>query len=295
MLCAILWACGEPAAPPAAEADRPPADPARQQVVDFWRVYQQATRLRVAGDVAAALVHYDSALARNPDHGDALYHSGGAAFQLGYFAEAESRWRRLLAVDDSNARAHMQLGALYSCGVPGAPFDLTRARQELERALALNRAITGPQERLGEIALLQGDLTAAASHLNAARQTNERSVTAHYLSGYLYWQAGRVEAATTVLGEAISAAGGGRADASASAEGQTRLGFRPLLEAGQEGPLAPLWKEQLAAIGQVTEAIAQAEYERFHQATDFLRRRLATLAPPRPESPKPRTPNNEDG
>jgi tetratricopeptide (TPR) repeat protein len=126
----MLCACGEHAAPPTSEADRPPADPAHQQVVDLWRVYQQATRLRVAGDVAAALAHYDSALALNPDHGDALYHSGGVAFQLGDFAEAESRWRRLLAVDDCNARAHVQLGALYSCGLPGAPFDLTRAREE---------------------------------------------------------------------------------------------------------------------------------------------------------------------
>ena len=135
--------------------------------------------MRVAGDEAAALARYDSALALNPDHGDALYHSGSAAFALGDFAAAESRWRRLLAVDASNARAHVQLGVLYSCGLPGAPVDLQRARQEMERALSLNRAETGPQVRLGEIALLQGDPVAAARYLEAARQTNERSVAAH--------------------------------------------------------------------------------------------------------------------
>jgi len=135
--------------------------------------------------------------------------------------------------------------------------------------------------RLGEIVLLQGDLATAAGHLNAARQTNERSVTAHYLSGYLYWQAGRVEAAIAALHQAIGAAACGEADASASAEGQTRLGFRPLLEAGQDGPLAPLWKGRLATLEEAT----QAEYDRFHQATDSLRLGLATLEPATNEDP----------
>jgi tetratricopeptide (TPR) repeat protein len=276
---AILCACSEPASLSEAETSRSiktgsPLEPARQKIVDFWRVYNHATLFRVGGDVATALVYYDSALALNPDHGDALYNSAGVAFQLGDFPEAERRWRRLLAVDDSNARAHVQLGALYSCGLPGAPMNLPRARQELERALTLNRAVTGPQVRLGEIALLQGDTDAAEAHLTAARQTNERSVTAHYLLGYLYWQAGRIEAAGEALHQATVAGRGGHVDASASAEGQTKRGYRPLLETVQDGPLALHWQTHLEALTSVTAATTHVEYERFHRATSSLRERF---------------------
>ena len=186
-------------------------------------------------------------------------------------AAAESRWRRLLAVDASNARAHVQLGVLYSCGLPGAPVDLQRARQEMERALSLNRAETGPQVRLGEIALLQGDTAAAARYLEAARQTNERSVAAHYFSGYLHWAARRFEAAREALGAAVAAADDGAVDASASAEGQTRRGFRPLLERGHDGPLAPHWQGRMEDFGPVTSAAVHSEYERFHRALGSLR------------------------
>jgi tetratricopeptide (TPR) repeat protein len=226
--------------------------------------------MRVAGDDAASLARYDSALALNPDHGDALYYSGNAAFTQGEFTEAESRWRRLLAVDGSNARAHVQLGVLYSCGLPGAPVDLQRARQELERALALNRAETGPQVRLGEIALLQGDEDGAARYLNGARQTNERSVAAHYLSGYLHWRAGRVEAARAALRSAVAVVRGQHVDASASAEGQTRRGFQPLLEGGQDGPLASHWR------GRTPGTAVHDEYERFNRALGSMREEFSS-------------------
>ncbi len=275
MLCSTFVACGEPAATPASEAAVVVAAAERQRVVEFWRVFRQATTLRVAGDVVAARASYDSALALNPDHGDALYHAGGVAFQLKDYAAAESHWRRLLVVDDSNARAHVQLGALYSCGLPGAPIDLSRARQELQRALALNRAATGPQVRLGEIALLQGDSDAAAQYLEDARQTNERSVTAHYLGGYLHWRAGRTEAAREALYQATVAAGGGRTEASASAEGQTRRGFRPLLEAGSDGPLTTHWQGRLVDFGPVTDVTMQDEYESFHRVTKALQQKFA--------------------
>ena len=288
-VCIAVWACDEPAATPVVDTDPAMPTAARQRILDFWQVYQRATKLRVTGDVAAALARYDSALALNPSHGDALYHSGGAAFHLRDYSTAESHWRRLLAVDGSNARAHVQLGAMYSCGLPGAPVDLAQAREELVRALAINPVATGPQVRLGEIALLQGDTQAATASLEAVRQTNERSVTAHYLGGYLHWQAGRLEAAADALGQATGAAGGGRAEASASAEGQTRRGFRPLLETGDDGLLAPHWQGRLADFGPVTQATTQTEYDRFHRATDALRQRFATV-----ESTSGESTRNED-
>lgn len=264
--CALCWACDK--APQAARSsDRANADQQaeRRRIVEFWRVYEQATRLRVAGDVGGALVRYDSALALNPDHGDALYHAGAAAFQLHDFATAQSHWRRLLAVDGSNARAHVQLGVLYSCGLPGAPVDLAQARWQLERALDLNRAETGPQVLLGEIALLQDSLVMAGRHFEATRNTNERSVAAHYFGGYLHWLAGRHAAAQKALEQALVAGGDQRHDPSASAEGQTRRGFRPLLESGIQSPLAPYWQATVQQLPAVDDSTTQAEYERFHR------------------------------
>jgi tetratricopeptide (TPR) repeat protein len=271
LILGLVIACAEPEVPPAV-AERPiETNPCRQRVLDFWRIYREATQMRVDGEVSASLTRYDSALVINPDHGDALYYSGSAAFQQGQYADAETRWRRLLRNDSSNARAHAQLGMLYSCGLPGAPVDLPRARHELEQALALNRAETGPQVRLGEVALLQGDLAAAAGYLNAARQTNQRAVAAHYLSGYLHWQAGHFDRASSALSDAITAIGGGTAEASASAEGQTRRGFRPLLESGHDGPLAVHWQRLAGGFGPVTAATTQSEYERLQQVIDTQR------------------------
>ena len=246
----------------------------RRQTLDFWRIYQQATRLRVAGDIVGALAHYDSALALDPDHGDALYHSGGATFELGDFASAERRWQRLLSVDSSNARAHVQLGLLYSCGRQGAPYNLNKARKALHRALSLNRAETGPQVRLGEIALLQQDWETAGKHLDAARRTNERSISGHYLVGYLHWRAGRGAAAEAALQEAIFAAAGGRKEVSGSAEGQTKLGAVPL-QRGYVGLLEPLWRPALEDFGSVSAAGLQVEYADFEQAMDSLRTQRA--------------------
>lgn len=247
----------------------------RQRELTFWRLYRAATAHRVSGDVAAAISRYDSALALKPDHGDALYHAGNAAFELGDYADAESRWRQLLAVDGSNARAHAQLGALYSCARPGAPLDLDRARHELQQALAMNRAETGPQLRLGEIALLTGDVESASRHLDAVRRTNARSVAAHFLGGYLLWRADQPAEAQSALEQAVAAATGQHGDRSASAEGQTKRGQRPLLEAGADSPLAPHWRRVYQLRGSVTSETTAQQYRIFHQALAQQRAALA--------------------
>lgn len=284
---AVLWllaacACAAPEPPPAERTS--PTEAARQRELSFWRLYREATRQRIAGAPDMALAHYDSALALKPRHGDALYHSGNAAFELARFDTAEARWRRLLAVDASNARAHVQLGVLYSCGRSGAPQDLDRARAELQRALALNRAETGPQERLAEIALLQGDEEAALRHAEAVRRTNERSVAAHYLVGYLHWRAGRAHEARYALESAVHAASGGEAEVSASGEGQTRKGdYRPLLAAAEGGLLA-VSRQRLSAwpAQEIAAADVDREYESFARRLSRRRGEMGLGEPQRP-------------
>ncbi len=270
------------AAPTASAAER-------ERVQQFWRVYRRATALRVAGDVEQAKVFLDSALTINPDHLDALYYGGNAAYELGQFKDAEQRWRREVEVNEHSARAHAQIGMLYSSGQQGAPIDLELARQQLEAAHRLNRAETGLLIRLGVVALLQADLQAAESWLAAASKTNAKSVAAVYLRGYLAWLGAERSAAQSFLDHARFLALGGEAEVSASAEGQT-VGGRPLLESERTGALSRFWRtlstpdgaprteDGSPATSVESERVAEAEYGLFHEALVQERRRLADLS-----------------
>ena len=248
---------------------------AREGIQQFWRVYRQATTKRIGGDYAGALALFDSALTLQPEHLDALYYSGNAAYELGQFAEAERRWRLELAANAHSARAHAQIGMLYSAALPDAPIDLAIAQRELEAAHSLNRAETGPLVGLGEIALLRGDLVAAARWLAAASTTNTRSVAAVYLRGYLAWTEGEIDAAKRLLATAWHLAGGGPEEVSASAEGQTKAGNRPLLESGNPSPLSAHWRrlgdETASSEPQVGAAV---EYKDFNDTLERIRARI---------------------
>lgn len=251
----------------------------REGIQRFWRVFRQATAKRIGGDYAGALALFDSALTLQPEHLDALYYSGNAAFELGHFTEAERRWRLELKANAHSARAHAQIGMLYSAGLPEAPIDLVVAQRELEAAHSLNRAETGPLVRLGEIALLRGDRDAAAHWLAAASTTNARSVAAVYLRGYLAWTEGDIDAAQHLLLTARHLAGGGPEEVSASAEGQTKAGNRPLLESGNTSPLTAYWRRLADGPASAeTQATAAAEYAEFNDTLERIRARIGGRA-----------------
>ncbi|MBI93108.1 MAG: hypothetical protein CME05_07830 [Gemmatimonadaceae bacterium] len=67
----------------------------------------------------------------------------------------------------------------------------------------------------------------------AAAQTNACSVAAVYLLGYLAWHRGDLDQAQTLFTQAALPGSGVVAEASESAEGQTKRGNRPLLEGRQ--------------------------------------------------------------
>ena len=246
----------------------------------FWLHYRTATAARIAQDPATARTYFDSALALQPQHHDALYYGGNAAFELGRFAEAEQLWRRELADNEHSARAHAQIGMLYSIGHAGAPFDLIVAQQELEAAHLLNRAETGPLVRLGEVSLLQADTAAANRWLAAAAQTNARSLAAVYLRGYLAWDRGDFEQAQVLLTRAAHLGSGSVTETSASAEGQTKRGNRPLLEGRRTSELGRFWR-RLQKDGSADSArtagnlLATTEYGHFDRALNSARERLA--------------------
>jgi len=209
--------------------------PAGREVVrQFWRHYREATKHRVAGDAAASLAAYERALALLPKHEDALYYAGNAAFEQGQYGKAEACWRLLVETNPLSARGHAQLGALYSCGLDGTPFDLGRATTEFSRTRSLNRQESGALYKLAEVAVIRGDTAAAHQDLQAVLQTNPRNAEALFLLGYLEWEAGDWKSATARLSQALEAAGGTDRPAgdSASNEGDTKRGSGPLLADG---------------------------------------------------------------
>ncbi len=182
---------------------------ARAGIREFWEIYRGATGHRVAGRIGAARDAYRRALELNPRHEDALYYLGNMELELGRYDEAHSAWARLVQINPSSPRAHSRLGDLYACMDPGAPRDLAKAEAEFRRALELNREETGPLLRLGEIALMRGNLAGATSFLDVVIGSHSRSVEAHFLKGYVAWKRAQPDSAATLFREAVALAPGG--------------------------------------------------------------------------------------
>lgn len=211
----------------------------------FWDIYNRATDLKQQGTWGEAVSAYREALEINPQHEDALYYLGNSLFELERYDEAIREWRRLVEVNSQSARAHAQLGAVYSCGAPKAPFDLDVAEREFLRALAINKEESGPVLKLGEVALLKGDMKRAMYYLTASSRTNFRSVEAQYLIGYLRWLEGDRDAALSALQKAVKFSQGDKPVKGVAGEGDTKKkAAQPIVAEGasRKSLFTPYWR-----------------------------------------------------
>ena len=207
----------------------------------FWEVYRKAGDKTQGGDWAAAAVLYREALALDPGHEDTLYNLGNVLFDLRKYDEAITAWRKLANVNPLSTRAYIQLGAIYSCSAPDAPFDLALAEQAFSQAMALNKEETGPLLKLGEVFLLSGRKHRALNHFEMAVRSNFRSVEAYYLIGYLKWLGRERDAALEALAQAVRFS---REQPVGMGEGDTKSkGFKPILSGGVsvKSFFAPHW------------------------------------------------------
>ena len=204
----------------------------KAEIRRFWDLYRRATDLKNKGEWQEAANAYGEALAINGRHEDALYYYGNILFELQDYDAAVTAWRALTDVNPLSARAHIQLGAVHSCGVDGTPFDLGVAEREFQRAHAINKEETGPILKLGEVCLLRGDSPRARSYFETALQTNAKSVEAHYLIGYIEWHAGDKQAALSALSQAVQLSRAKRPTGQPLGEGDTRSGGGPILAEG---------------------------------------------------------------
>jgi len=160
-------------------------DPERQRVVEFWKSFNEATKVRTGGSCAGAIPLYEEALALNPEHEECLYYLGQCRRELREPARARDLFERLVAVNPESARGHLALGALLASPDPAEPMDLVAAEQHLRTAHGINREETGPVIRLGEVALVRGRTDEAGELFEAVLLTNARSVEAALLAGYV--------------------------------------------------------------------------------------------------------------
>jgi tetratricopeptide (TPR) repeat protein len=214
-------------------------------VRDFWKLYREATLLRVARVTLRASDTYARALQLNPRHEDVLYYYGSMRLALGDFAGAARAWNTLTAVNPSSARAHSELGSLYLCLDPGAPFQLDSAQRHLERAHEINKEETGPLLRLGEVALLRGDLDDAKRDFQKVLVTHAGDVGARFYAGYVEWRKGNTALAQQQFALSVAGASKGATVAQPSNEGDTKRGGGAALAAENQrcGELHTLAKQ----------------------------------------------------
>jgi enediyne biosynthesis protein E4 len=196
----------------------------RASVHEFWRLYREATALRVAGRIPEAAERYARALDLNPDHEDVLYYLGGMRLELGDFDAAARTWRHLVSVNASSARTHSQLGTLYLCLEPNAPFQLDSAERHFRRAHEINKEENGPIVHLGEVALARGEPNVARRHFQTVLATHSGNGPARFYMGYLAWKSGDVAPARVATGRAPSTAAPHTQPPGVAGEGDTKRG-----------------------------------------------------------------------
>lgn len=103
---------------------------------NHFALYNLGVVAQGAGDDEAALDYYDDAVAAQPDYVPALYNKA-ILVESDDIQQAIDLYRIVLALDDSNARAHLRLGmALFQVG------DTEGAELHLGRAIELDPSVT---------------------------------------------------------------------------------------------------------------------------------------------------------
>ncbi len=137
----------------------------KDQPDDLSLLLEQATmEVELGPSHAGYGLALQTALKLNPKWVPALYLSGRKAQLEGNFRDAEAYFRKVLAADASNAKAHAQLGmALYH------QEKITESVPEFRHALALSPRDYNSWFNLGEAQLSEADQAMAPGKIQSAR------------------------------------------------------------------------------------------------------------------------------
>ena len=213
---------GKPAVAPPVLKEQSYSTVEQENIRQFWQHYRQATQYRVAGRLKLALSEYQQALSFNANHEDALYYAGNLYRAQGDSQQAIDCWTALLRINPQSTRTHLQLGDLYLDPAAGKGFDPTAAEAEYLRALEINGEASKALLRMGQVALVTGDLEVAGERFAALAGTGKTGITAGFLKGYVAWKQGVTREALTYFKNAVNHSMPEKAVGNFSQEGDTR-------------------------------------------------------------------------
>lgn len=166
----------------------------KKQNKEFWEYYRLATKNRIVGEWEKGTVNYLKALDIKPDHEDALYY----------------------------------LGNMYLNYENSDLMNLKKAEVEFNKALELNKEETGPLLNLGKIYLLQDKDDLAKKYFTAVTGSNNLSVEAYFLAGFIAWKDQQMEDALSLFTNALKYAKPSEGMDNVGDKGVTKEGKSPL-------------------------------------------------------------------
>ncbi len=163
----------------------------REEILQFWEAYNQATAFRSQRNYEEAATYYSKALEINENHEDALYYLASMHLLQKNFESAENYLLKLEEQQPNAPRTQLQLGTLHFCMDPDNPlFNPEKSLARYTGAWNLNREETGTPLMLSKIYLFQNEFDEAKSLLNVVTSSNKMSYEALFLDGYVYWLRG---------------------------------------------------------------------------------------------------------
>lgn len=176
---------------------------AKERIRHLWETYVAANSAQRAGETERAIELYREVVRINPRHEDALYALGNIYFERDEFDLALKAFEQLRTVYPQSARAHYQLGLLYSTVEPGAPLNLHTAYERFKGALAINPEESGPFTRLARLHVQMGHWKEAKSEATLALKRNPKSYEASHTLGLVALYQGQIADATSHFARAI--------------------------------------------------------------------------------------------
>jgi tetratricopeptide (TPR) repeat protein len=121
------------------EGDSTATDREKQRILEFWQLHREANRLRLEGDLEAAVPVYRQGLELNPGHEDSLYYLGLSLEGIGEYTEAAALYREITQQNALSSRALAQLGQVLS--TPAQPSVSKKPKPPSSVASASTRNI----------------------------------------------------------------------------------------------------------------------------------------------------------
>lgn len=160
--------------------------------------YDVAVYLEQAGQIQAAIAHYQTAIQLKPTYVDALNNLGHALSMAGKTADAVVYLQRALAIKPDLAEAHCNLG--YALAQQGKIRD---AATEFEQALRIRPDYADAHSNLGIVLSMEGKTQDAIGHWQQAVRLHPELPGPHNNLAYGFAQTGRTREALAQYGQAL--------------------------------------------------------------------------------------------